>query len=241
MRVKHLIGFGLCLAVTVVPASAAFGATATQTIDSQLGGKETPKFDKKKFKKTSVFVETTTTDSANPAAMPPKATTASIKFSSKDVKFNTKAVPGCSATQLSGTTTDAALTACGSSKVGGGEATAALPFGAGGARQDFPVVVTAFNRSDAKGILLHSRVGAPLNTTTVLTGTLAGTTLSLQVPPLGGGVGAIAQFNSKVQAKDYVQGRCKAKKIKTSSTFTFSDAPPASASDSQNCKRKSSK
>jgi hypothetical protein len=238
MRVKHLIGFGLCLAVAVVPASAAIGATATQTIDAQLGGKETPKFDKKQFKKTSVFVETTTTDAANPSAVPPKATTASIKFDSKDMKFNTKAVPGCSPTQLSGTTTQAALAACGSAKVGGGTAMAALPFGAGGSRQDFPVVVTAFNRSDAKGILLHSRVDAPLNTTTVLTGTIAGTTLSLQVPPLGGGVGAIAQFNSKVQAKDYVQGRCKSKTIKTSSTFTFSDAPAATASDTQKCKQK---
>ena len=32
------------------------------------------------------------------------------------------------------------------------------------------------------------------------TGTISGTTLSLQVPPLGGGVGAIAQFQTKVQA-----------------------------------------
>ena len=240
MRLKHLIGCGLCLAVAVVPASAAIGATATQTIDSQLGGKETPKFDKKTFKKTSIFVETTTTDSQDPSAVPPKATSATIKFDSKDVKFDTKAVPGCSASQLSGTTTQDAVAACGNAKVGGGTATAALPFGPGGSRQDFPVTVTAFNRSDAKGILLHARVDQPLNTTTVLTGTIAGTTLSLQIPPLGGGVGAIAQFNSKVQAKDYVQGRCKSKTIKTSSTFTFSDAPPASASDTQNCKQKSS-
>ena len=239
MDVKHLIGCGLCLLVAVVPASAAFGATATQTIESELGGKAKPTFDKKKFKKTSIFVETTTTDSENPSAVPPKATTAKIKFDTKDVKFDTKAVPGCSVSQLSGTTTEAAVAACGKAKVGAGEATAALPFGPGGSRQDFPVDVTAFNRSDAKGILLHSRVNAPLNTTTVLTGTLAGTTLSLQIPPLGGGVGAIAQFNSKVQAKDYVQGRCKSKTIKTSSTFTFSDAPPASASDTQKCKQKS--
>ena len=235
---KQILVTALCAAVVAIPVASAVAAPATQTIDSVLGGKETPKFDKKKFKKTSVEVETTTSDAANPGGMPPKATTAQIKFDKKDVKFNTKAVPGCDQSQLANTTTETALTNCGNAKVGTGNATAALPFGTGGTRQDFPVVVTAFNRGDAKGILLHSRAGAPLNTTTVLTGTIAGTTLDIQIPPLGGGVGAIAQFQTKVKAKDYVQGRCKSKTIKTSSTFTYTDAPPATASDTQQCKQK---
>ena len=46
-----------------------------------------------------------------------------------------------------------------------------LPFGVGGTRQDFDADVTAFNRADADGILLHSRVTA-LQTTTVLTAVL---------------------------------------------------------------------
>jgi hypothetical protein len=238
MRVRLTFAVVLVVALAIVPAQAAFGATALQTIDSVLGNKQTPKFDKKKFKKTSLAVETTTTDADNPAAVPPKATTASIKFDKKDVKFDTKAVPGCTAAQISGTTTDSALAACGNAKVGSGSGIAALPFGAGGTRQDFAATVTAFNRSDAKGILLHSRVDS-LQTTAVLTGTLSGTTLNVQIPPLGGGSGAIAQFQTKVKAKDYVQGRCKAKTIKTSSTFTFSDAPPADAADTQKCKRKS--
>ena len=237
MRIKHALGLALCLVVAVVPAGAAMGATATQTIDSVLGNKETPKFDKKKFKKTSIEVETTTTDAANPAAVPPKATKAVIKFDGKDVKFNPSAVPGCNPSSIAGTTTEAAIAACGSSVVGGGDAIAALPFGPGGTRSDVPVVVTAFNRGDAKGLLLHSRP-TTLPTTTVLTGSISGTTLSIDIPPIGGGVGAIAQFQTKVKAKDYVQGRCKAKTIKTSSTFTFSDAPEATATDSQQCKRK---
>jgi hypothetical protein len=238
---KQILAVALCAAAVAIPAGQAVAAPAIQTIDSVLANKETPKLDKKKFKKTSVEVETTTADAANPAGMPPKATTATIKFDKKDVKFNTKAVPGCSQAQLANTTTEAATAACGKAIVGGGNATAALPLGVGGTRTDFPVVVTAFNRSDAKGILLHSRANAPLNTTTVLTGTLAGTTLSLQIPPLGGGVGAIAQFQTKVKAKDYVQGRCKSKKIKTDSTFTFTDAPAANASDTQKCKQKKTK
>lgn len=239
MRKKHLLIMALCLVAAGIPISSAIGATATQTIDAILGGKTTPKFDKKTFKATSVEVETTTSDAANPAAMPPKATTAQIIFDKKDMKFNTKAVPGCDPSSIAGTTTAAALAACGSAQVGAGSAIAALPFGAGGTRTDYPVVVTAFNRSDAKGILLHSRVDS-LGTTTVLTGAISGTTLNIQIPPLGGGVGAIAQFQTKVNKKDYVQGRCKSKTIKTSSTFTFSDAPAATASDSQKCKQKSS-
>ena len=55
-------------------ASSAFAVTnVTQTIDGVLGGKEKPKFDKKKFKKTSVKVTTTTADADNPSGMPPKA------------------------------------------------------------------------------------------------------------------------------------------------------------------------
>jgi len=235
---KQIFVSVLCAATVAIPVAAATAAPAIQTIDSELAGKETPKLDKKKFKKSSIDVETTTADAANPSGMPPKATAATIKFDRKDVKFNTKAVPGCSQSQIANTTTESAETECGSANVGSGTATAALPFGAGGTRQDFPIVVTAYNRSDAKGILLHSRAGAPLNTTTVLTGTLSGTTLSLQIPPLGGGVGAIAQFQTEVKAKDYVQARCKAKTIKTSSTFTFTDAPPADASDTQSCKQK---
>jgi hypothetical protein len=237
MRNKRFLIGALGLALSVFVASAAFGATATQTIDGQLGGKEKVKFDKSKFKASSVFVETTTADAADPAAVPPKATKAVIVFSKKDMKFNPKAVPGCDPNAIENTTTDAALAACGSSKVGSGTAVAALPFGTGGTRQDHPVTVTAFNRSDATGILLHSRVD-DLPVTTVLKGTLAGTTLSVDIPPLAGGQGAIADFVTTVQAKDYVQARCKDKTIDFKGTFTFSDAAAASATDTQKCKQK---
>lgn len=160
-----------------------------------------------------------------------------IKFDPKDVKFDLKAAPKCDPNQIENTTTEAAMAVCGQAKVGAGSAVAALPVGAGGARQDFPAVVTAFNRSDAKGILLHSRVSA-LGTTVVLKGVINKTTLSVDIPPLGGGVGAIAEFKTKVQKGKYVQARCSDKSLKTTSTFTFSDAPQASASDTQKCRPK---
>jgi hypothetical protein len=240
MRNKRFLIGALGLASSLFVASSAIGAPATQTIDGQLGGKETPKFDKKTFKATSVFVETTTSDQANPSGIPPKATKAVIVFDNKDMKFDPKAVPGCDPNAIENTTTDAALAACASSKVGTGSAVASLPLGAGGTRQDFNATVTAFNRSDATGILLHSRVD-DLGTTVVLKGTLAGTTLSVDIPPLGGGVGAIADFKTTVQAKNYVQGRCKSKTIKYTGTFTFTDAPAATATDTQTCKQKPKK
>jgi hypothetical protein len=237
MRKKLFLGGALTLAVFGITAGSAMALTPVQTIDGELGGKATPKFDKKKFKKTSVEVTTTTSDADNPAGMPPKANKAEIKFDKKDMKFDTKAAKGCDPNAIENTSTEAALSACGSAKVGSGSATAALPFGAGGTRQDFPAVVTAFNRSDAKGILLHSRVDS-LGTTVVLKGSLSGTNLSIDIPPLGGGVGAISEFTSKIKKGKYVQGRCKSKKIKYQGTFTFSDAPSATATDKQKCKRK---
>jgi hypothetical protein len=237
MRKKLFLGGALTLAVFGITAGSAMALTPVQTIDGELGGKATPKFDKKKFKKTSVEVTTTTSDADNPSGMPPKANKAEIKFDKKDMKFDTKAAKGCDPNAIENTSTEAALSACGSAKVGSGSAVAALPFGAGGTRQDFPATVTAFNRSDAKGILLHSRVDS-LGTTVVLKGSLSGTNLSIDIPPLGGGVGAIAEFNSKIKKGKYVQGRCKSKKIKYQGTFTFTDAPSATASDTQKCKRK---
>jgi hypothetical protein len=237
MRKKRFLIGATGLAVSAVAVSVAIAAPATQTIDSVLGGKTTPKFDKKKFKGTTIEVTTATSDAANPAGIPPKATKAVIVFDKKNVKFDPKAAPTCDPNLIENKTTEAALAACGDALVGEGSAIASLPLGAGGTRQDFPAVVKAFNRADAKGILLHSRVDA-LGTTVVLKGVLSGTTLSVDIPPLGGGVGAIAQFNTKVKKGKYVQGRCKSKTIKTSSTFTFSDAPAATATDSQKCKQK---
>lgn len=239
MRTKRFLIGACVLASSVFVSSTAFGATAAiQTIDGQVGGKETPKFDRKKFKGTSVDVETTTADASNPAALPPKANRAVIKFDSKDMKFDAGAVPGCDPAAIASTTTEAAIAACGSAKVGAGDATASLPFGAGGTRTDFPVVVTAFNAAGSPGILLHSRTAA-LQNTTVLTGALSGTTLDVAIPPLGGGVGAIAQFHTKVQAGKYVQARCKSKTIHYEGTFSFSDGTPAAtATDTQKCKQK---
>ena len=130
MRSKRfLIGACVLASCVAIPASAFGAAAATQTIEAQVGGKEKPKADKKKFKGTTIYVKTTTADAADPAAMPPKASRAVINFPKSNMKFDPGAAPGCAQSQIANTTTDAAKAACGSSHVGTGKATAALPFG----------------------------------------------------------------------------------------------------------------
>jgi hypothetical protein len=236
MRNKRFIGvLAVAGALAVGITGVAIGAPAVQTIDVIVGGKAKPALPKKEFKKTSIDVTTTTTDAANPAGVPPKTEKAVIKFDPKDIKFNTKAAPKCDPNAIENTTVAAADAACGQAEVGTGSGVAALPFG--GSVQRFPAIVHAYNRADTKGILLHARVDA-LGTTVVLKGVINKTTLSVDVPPLGGGVGAIAEFQTKVKKGKYVQARCSDRKLKTTSTFTYSDAPAATASDTQKCRQK---
>ena len=230
----------LVLVASLAMAGTAVAKTAVITVDGQVGGKEKPKFDKKKFKPTNIKIDTTTADAADPNAMPPKVYQSVVEFDKKNVRFNPDAVPGCEASQIATATTEDALAVCGDAKVGTGLAVVNLPFGVGGTRQDFDADVTAFNRADADGILLHSRV-TQLQTTTVLTAVLKKSTLTVSVPPIAGGAGASSVFNTSVGAKNYVQARCKNKKIKYQETFSFTDAPDATASDVQPCKQKKKK
>jgi hypothetical protein len=237
MRKKRFLIAGLGLAISIVVAGTAISAPAIQTMDVVVGGKSAPKFDKKKYKPTSLQVKTSVSDQANPSGIPPKSDKVVLKFDSKDFKFNTKAVPGCAASALENTSTDAAKSACPKSVIGGGNGVAALPLGAGGARADFPAVVTAFNKSGGSGLLLHARVGPPVNSTVVLSGPIKGTTLTINTPPIASGAGAIASFTAKVNKKDYVQARCTDKKLATTGTFSFTDAPTVTVKDTQKCKQ----
>jgi hypothetical protein len=230
----------LVLVAGLALAGTAMAKTAVITVDGQVGGKEKPKFEKKKFKGTGIVVNTTTADADDPAGLPPKVHTSVVKFDKKNIRFDSDAVPGCDPAQIAGATTEGAIAACPDAVTGDGLAVVNLPFGVGGTRQDFDAVVTGFNRLDEPGILLHSRVSA-LQTTTLLTSVLKGSTLTVTVPPIAGGAGASSVFNTSVKAGKYVQARCKSKKIKYKETFSFTDAPDATASDIQKCRQKKGK
>ena len=187
-RRRHACRVTICSAPSIV------------TVDGVIGGKEKPKFDKKKFKATRSG-QTTTIDPDNPAGLPPKANQAVIDYDKKDVKFDPDAVPGCKPSQIAGTTTEAALR--GLRRRQGRDGTrgrqpalrrrrhsAGLPCRGHGVQQRRP-----------EGILLHSRP-RPLNTTTLLVGDAHGHDPDRDVPPLAGGAGSIAEFSTTVQAKD---------------------------------------
>ena len=165
-----------------------------------------------------------------------------ITYDKKNVRFNSDAAPTCEPSQIAGTTTEGAIEACGDAQVGTGRSVASLPFGVGGTRQDIPAVVTAFNRGDTEGILLHARADEIWGPRRCCSATLdKGYILTVTVPPIAGGVGSSTEFSTTVQAKDYVQARCKDKKIDYRADFSFSDAGPASDTDVQACKQKKPK
>jgi hypothetical protein len=236
-RRTYLIGaLGLVLAVAV--ASVAISAPAVQTMDVVIAGKAKPKLDKKKFVKSSVELTTSVSDAADPSGIPPKANRVTFKFPKADLKFATGTKPGCNRSEIENTTTEAALEACQNAKVSSkGSASVALPIGPGGSRQDFPAVVNAFNDAGTKGLLVHVRV-PDLGTTAIITAKISGATLDASLPPIGGGAGALDQFNIVVKAGKYIQARCKDKTMKTTGTFVYNDAPSVTVTDKQKCKRK---
>jgi len=116
-------------------------------------------------------------------------------------------------------------------------------------------VVLAFNgltQNGHKTIVLHSRVGAPLNTTTVLVGELKpcgtcpagfGYDLDVPVPLLGGGAAAITDFKVTVRRKftnnghnyNYVKATCDAPKWKSQANFTYNSTATETAVKNQVC------
>lgn len=233
---------GLAAAITIT--SAAGAAPAVQTMEAEVKPSKLPK---KEYGNVGLTVTVAATDAANPAGLPPKATNARILFDD-DGRIRPQGIPTCTQEQLINTTTQAALEACGSAKVGSGTSLAALPFGTGGTRVDYPGVVTAF-AGPSSSLLLHARVDG-LGTTVVLPGKVTnsgtgdfGPVLDVTVPPLAGGVGAIAEFSVTVKRGGYLQARCKDrdKTLDVESRFTYSDSPPSSATDSQKCKVKKKK
>jgi hypothetical protein len=97
---------------------------------------------------------------------------------------NTGNLPQCNPAVLANTTTDQAKGLCATSQIGAGNSTVCSAVGGCGA-MSVPGVVTAFNGVPTGGnpqIILHNRIGPPVNVTTVLQGILTGTTLTVSVP-----------------------------------------------------------
>jgi hypothetical protein len=187
-------------------------------------------------------------------ALPAETQTADIDFD-KNIKFTTKGLPQCDPSLVSGDT-DAAKAACPDSIVGSGTAVGnCVPNPS--ISSVTPTVVTAFNGVPNGGkptIILQSVVhqqnpdgstGAYL-TTIPLIGTLEkspvsgyGTRLHVPVDQLLGGACTLVDFQTTVgktyKAKSgkkkkkrfYISARCKSKKIKVTSDWSYYNGAPA--------------
>jgi hypothetical protein len=195
---KFLIGAVAALAVSVAVAGIAMaGPVSQQTIGvTVVSGKQDKKIHGK-IGSLDVNVDTTYTE---PPPYTGKAVLTRVYFP-KDWKFQTRGLNTCDKATLAGTTTEQArASVCGPAEVGNGESTVKSLITATG-------VVTAFNGVPSGGrptILLHNRVGAPLNNTTVLEGILQpsddpayGTMLVVTVPILASGF-VITHFGTTI-------------------------------------------
>lgn len=239
-------------AVALVSMMAASFAQADdiQSIDAAI----TPtKLDKKKFKPAQIFVDIKTKNNEG-SDQPPSASRTIVDFT-KNLKFDTKAVPNCEGTEaeLQNTTTDTAKEVCGTKSivsVANGtsahvtiDTTPGIPGGAA----PIDVVVTAFNGTSPNTLYLHARADAA-NNTSVLVGKLGkgrnsqyGSNLDVTIPPLL--AGAIDDFKTTVKAGSYVQARCKSKTNEFAAETTFSNftSPKVTDTTSTTCKQKKKK
>jgi len=228
---KYLILAVLALASMVMASVAS--ADDIQSIDTKI----TPsKLDKKKYKPVTLFVDVKTQNNSGAAVnqdQPPTATETDVSFT-KNLKFDTKAVPNCKvdSNAITNTTADQARAACGPDsqvsvdKGTHGEVTIdnnpALP----SANTKLQIQITAFNGQKPNTIYLHTDP-AGIPTKPVLVGKLVkgsgayGSILKVSIPALG--AGGISDFTTTVKAGKYIQARCKSTTQKFLATTTFTD------------------
>lgn len=258
MRKRPISIAGLAaVATTAVVASVAVAGPVvtgkdgnTQSIDVLISPK---KLSKTQLSPASLKVTTKTTTATAPNGVPSPAVHATVDFD-KNAKLFTKGIPTCSASKLQSTSTEAALQACGSAKIGAGKATVLLPVGV----QVFtePTTVTAFNGVPQGGkpvVLLHVYGQSPVQTTAVLAGAVLnlnkegfGPRLDLEVPLIAGGTGALTEFQVTInkkyrykgQQRSFVSAKCTSGKLKARGAFTFKDGETLTAFSTQTCKKK---
>jgi len=250
---KYMLG-SLTLALAVSFAAMAQATVTSQKVEWAPDPSPLPQFAKKPKKGVGLGVRVEADyDNLNPGAPPggpasSHAEEATIHFD-KDFAFSAGTIPVCPESALGSTsTTESAKAACPSSIVGTGDAHL------NGALGPLTAVVTAFNGTPNGGlqtIKLQARVGAPLNTTSTLTGTLQpsskaasgyGKQLHVPVAPLGSGAIVILDFSTSIPklvakkgkktkkgkkpATFYIMASCSDKVWNIEGDFRFVDNPP---------------
>jgi hypothetical protein len=255
-RPTPIVGLAVAMATAVVASAAIAGPTVsgpdgnTQAIDVKLSPK---KLSKSRQTPATLNVTTKTTSTTAANGVPVPAVEAIVDFD-KNTKLFTKGVPTCDAGKLQNTSTEIALRECGKAKIGGGKATVLIPVGA----QVFPepTTVTAFNGAPQGGkpaVLLHTYGISPVQTVIVLNGVVTnynkegyGPRLTIKIPLLAGGTGALTdfqtsigkKFNYKGQKRSYVSAECKNSPLKARGKFVFKDGQSLTAFATRGCTKK---
>jgi hypothetical protein len=184
----------------------------------------------------NVFTKTGTT--SDPSGKPIPVTEAVIDFA-KGTAIESTGYPTCPLSSIEGATAEVANEACKKSKIGSGHATVLIPTSKGVAAE--PLEVNAFNgKAQGKNpvVLLHVFGLSPVQVTQILVGTVTkynkegfGPRLTVPVPSIAGGTGALTEFQAKIfkkysfkgKKRSYVTATCPSKKLKARGKFTFKD------------------
>jgi hypothetical protein len=241
-------------AVVGVAGSLAIAGIASAVVDSQTYNSTASKAKQDKKVRGPVGNFVTNVDTQYSGTFSPPATQTVLTFD-RDFKFTPGKLPQCNLASLTGKDAAGARAACPKSQVGQGSAV--IRTLAGGTLN---AVVSAFNGARTGGnptIYLHTDVQGS-TTKPILTGTLQGNTLIVQVPVTPGT--AITHFDTTInqvvsQKKKktlpsgkkktvktfYVSAKCSDKRWDHTETTTFQDGTTKSASFSQPCKQKGKK
>lgn len=248
---------GAIAAVLAAATAASAVLVAPDGNTQEIAVKITPtKLYKKKLLPAKLDVTTRTSSTTDPFGKPVPAVKAVIDFP-KGTKIQSKGFPTCAVSNLENVSTEVGLEKCKKAKIGGGNATALLPSATGVIPE--PLVVTAYNGKPQGGkpvVLLQAYGQAPVQTTQVLTGVVTelnkegyGPRLSVEIPLIAGGAGALTEFHAVISKKysykgktvGYVSSSCPSKKMKSRGQFIFKDGQSLTPAIQHTCKQKPEK
>lgn len=245
------------IAAAAIAASAAIAGPTVSGPDGNIQSIEATVSPKKLSKSgptpVTLHVTTKTGTTAGADAVPVPAVEAVVDFD-KNTKLFTKGVPTCEIGKLQSASTEIALRECGKAKIGSGSATALIPVGTRVFTE--PTTVTAFNGVPQGGkpvVLLHTYGVAPVQTTLVLSGVITnygkqgyGPRLTVSIPLLVGGTGALTEFQTSIgktfsykgKKRSYVSAECRKSPLRARGAFTYLDGQSLTATATQACTKK---
>ena len=237
MRRHLLMALGL-IAAFLVSAVALAAGTTTQKINASVSPSNLPA--QQRAGVTLHLSETTGT--TDPSGVQPPTASAKV-FLDKDILITYQGLPNCTASQTVGKSTAEARKNCRTSLVGTGTAVARISNGAGG-HVDIPAEVSAFNaRSNGRPIIVLHVVIGESDTDVVLLikhhagayGTELATPAGEPEPIRNISLKLSRTFTINGERRNYVSARCSHDKLLFKGTFTYTEGPARTATDTQNC------